>query len=223
MSGLIPMAQISDLMPYILPHVPAAPTIWAEFQTRLAVVEFCERTRCWRQIMVKNIPVSGRVMIAPHGATIHEFEEATLDGCDLTPSQFTATDPDEITGDETQGQAKYITQINPGEISVIPASSGKLRVSCFLKPRHGQAIGYDPENPLDDVNNVLPQFMVTQYAEALACGALYRIMATPKQDFTDLKMAGEHKANFEEACNRHFASNMRGQQRAPMRVKARWM
>lgn len=216
-------APISDLLPYILPRAPTVPTPFAEFQARLAAIEFCERTRCWRQIINATVDATGRACITPISATIHEFEEATLDGVSLAPTQFTETEPEQLTGVSQAGQAKYITQINPGEILVYPIQSGKLRVSCFLKPRHGQSIGTDAANPLNDEYNVIPEFMVTQYASAIADGALSRIMSTPKQDFTDLSLAAFHRNEFDTACNRHFGANMRGQQRAPKRVKARWM
>ena len=216
-------APISDLLPYIETHVTTVPTPFAEFQARLAAIEFCERTRCWRQIINVSLNCQGRARVTALGATIHEFEEAALDGVPLIPSQFTEADPEEISGGENRGQAKYITQITPGEISVYPIQEGKLRLSCFLKPRHGRSIGTDATAPLDDEYNVLPAFMVTQYAEKLAHGALYRIMSTPKQDFTDMAMAAVHKQMFDQACDSHFSSNMRGQQRAPMRVKPRWL
>ena len=216
-------APISDLLPYILPHAPTVPTPFAEFQARLAAIEFCERTRCWRQIINTVVDATGRACITAHTATIHEFEEATLDGVSLTPTQFTEAEPGQLTGVSQEGQAKYITQITPGEVLVYPIQSGDLRVSCFLKPRHGQSMGTDAENPLNDEYNVIPDFMVKQYAAALADGALARIMSTPKQDFTDLSLSVFHRGEFEKACNGHFGANMRGQQRAPKRVKARWL
>lgn len=216
-------ASVDELMPYILPKVPTVPLPYAQFQARLAAIEFCERTRCWRQVLTSNLTSSKGCMLAPLNATIHEFEEATLDGNLLTPTQFTDVEPDELTGGENKGPAKYITQISPGTVSVYPFEKGKLRVSCFLKPRHGQAVGLDQDNPLDDAYNVLPEFMVTQYAEKLADGALWRIMSTNNQPFTDLEMAAVHRQAFENACNTHFGSNLRGQQRAPVRVKPRWM
>lgn len=219
----VPMAPISQLLPYILPKAPTVPLPFAEFQARLAAIEFCERTRCWRQIVNSNLNSAKGCVVVPAGATIHEFETATLNGKPLTATQFTDTNPDELTGEQNEGEAEYITQIVPGTVTVYPFERGKLRLSCFLKPRHGQSIGLDSTNPLADGFNVLPEFMVTQYATALADGALYRIMSTNKQDFTDFEMAAVHKNAFDEACDSHFGSNIRGQQRAPLRVKPRWM
>jgi len=215
--------RISELMPYILPKAPTVPLPYAEFQARLAVIEFCERTRCWRHIMQTNISASGTTFVTPLTATIHEFEEVTLDGQILIPTQFTDVQPEELSGERQAGRAKYISQLTPGQVAVYPPQAGKLRISCFLKPRHGQAIGCNEDDPLADAYNVLPAFMLTQYATALADGALYRIMSTNNQDFTDMTMAAMHKMAFDAACDRHFGSNMRGQQRAPIRTKPRFM
>lgn len=219
----ITLSPIAELLPYILPAVPQVPRPFAEFKARKAVIEFCERTRCWRQIVTVNVTANNAMIIAPPNSTIHEFEEATLNGRELTPTQFTELAVVELTGMEDSAQAKYVTQIAPGQVAVWPFETGVLRVSCFLKPRHGQSIGGDPDNPLADDYNVLPSFMVAQYATALAAGALSRIFETRGQSFYDPALAGKHRAEFEQACDRHFGSNMRGQQRAPIRVKPRWI
>lgn len=219
----VQITRIADLLPYILPKVPTAPLPFVEFQARLAVIEFCERTKCWRQIITTTLAANNRTLIASPTATIHEFEEVTLNGRPLQPTQFTEAEPDELRGPQEAAQAKFVAQINPGQVSVYPFEAGTLRVSCFLKPRHGQSIGGDPDNPLADAFNVLPAFMVTQYAEPLAAGALARILATERTDFFSPQMAAAYRAQFEDACNSHFSAHMKGQQRAPIRVKPRWM
>jgi len=217
------IAPISELLPYILPTVPACPRPFAEFKAREAVIEFCERTMCWRQILTVNLTANNRALIAPPFATIHEFEEVTLNGRELEPTQFTEAMPDEMRGEQAPAQAKYVTQIKPGEVSVYPFEAGTLKVAVFLKPKHGQAIGANPENPLEDANNFLPAFMVAQYASSLASGALARILMTKGQSFYDPNLAQKHEAIFDAACNAHFSTSIRGQQKAPMRVKPRWM
>ena len=215
--------RIADLLPYILPKVPTAPLPFVEFQARLAAIEFCERTRCWRHIITAQVTAQNRTVTAPPYATIHEFEEVTLDGRELQPTQFIDADPQELMGPQESNQACYVAQINPGQVAVYPFQAGTLRISCFLKPRHGQNIGNDFEDPLNYSFNVLPAFMVTQFASALAAGALARILETERADFFSTQMAAKYRAELEDACNGHFSKNMRGQQRAPMRVKPRWM
>lgn len=220
----IQLTRIADLLPYILPKVPTAPLPFVEFQARLAVIEFCERTRCWRQIISQQITDTNNVaIVAPALVTIHEFEEVTLNGRPLQPTQFTEANPEDLFGPQEAAQANYVSQIAPGQVGVFPFEPGLLRVSCFLKPQHGQTIGTNPSNPLDDPLNVLPAFMVAQYAEKLAAGALARILATERTEFFSPQMAAKYQNDFEEACNSHFSSNMTGQQRAPIRVKPRWM
>lgn len=223
MSSRVMTTDMAGLLPYILPKVPTAPNFLVEFQARNAVIEFCERTRCWRQLITTSVGSDGKARVTPLGVTIHEIEEAYLDDTLLEPTQFTGLEPDELTGQTTKAQAKYISQINPGEVIVFPKETGTLRISCFLKPKQGMDIGSDPSNPLADANNIMPEFMLTQYAEKLAAGALYRIMSIPKQDFTDMKSAAVHKAEFDAACDSHFSTSIKGQQRTPLRTKARFI
>lgn len=219
----VQITRISDLLPYILPKVPSCPLPYAEFMARLAVIEFCEKTRCWRQIIEATVAENNATLIAPQGSTIHEFEEVTLNGRELTPTQFTDVVSAEMQGPQPNAQANYISQIAPGQVAVYPFEPGVLRVSCFLKPRHGQAIGLDAAAPLDDAYNVLPSFMVAQYAESLAAGALARILETERSDFFNPELSQKYRGDFFAAIGSNFRSNVRGQQRAPLRVRPRWM
>lgn len=219
----LPTVRLSEFLHLVLPQAKHCPEPFALLQLRLAAIEFCERTRCWRYVVTKELTVNSSVLLSPITATIHEFEEATLNGLPLEPTQFSDIPADEITGEVALGQAKWITQSAPGEVSIYPFETGTLRVSCFLKPRHGQVFGTDSEDPMFDAYNVVPDFMLAQHATAIADGALRRILMTPDEPFTDPQRAVVHAAEFDGACRAHFSSNMRGQQRAPVRVKPRWM
>jgi hypothetical protein len=218
-----PTARTADLLPFILPKAKAAPQPFAELQARVACIEFCENTRCWRHITTVMLETQGQAVVAPFYATIHEFEEATLDGVPLTPTQFIDVKPETLTGRAEPGNAAYIAQSNPGTVTVYPQQTGTLRLSVFLKPRYGQLFGMDAENPLEDAYNVIPEFLVAQHAQVLAAGALSRILSTPDEPFTDMKMAAVYRQEFELGMSRHFSSNIRGQQRAPVRTRPQWM
>ena len=79
------------------------------------------------------------------------------------------------------------------------------------------------DDPLADANNVVPEFMLIQHAEKLAWGALARILAIPRQPFSDGAAAEVYRARFTEACANLQSATIRGQQRAPMRTKPMWM
>lgn len=215
--------RLSSLLPLILPHVPSCPEPFALHQARMAAITFCEKTRCWRHIVTQDVTENHAKIITLDYATIYQFEEATLNGVPLIPTQFTDADPNELSGDNEGGSGRYISQISAGTVGIYPFEAGRLRVSCFLKPRHGQLFGTDTDDPLFDAYNMIPTFMFEQHALALAAGALANIMQTPNEEFTDMDRAQNELAKFIDACNSNFANNMTGQQRAPKRVKARFI
>lgn len=218
-----PIQPLADFLPYVLPEAPSCPAPTAEFQLRMAAIEFCERTRCWRHLTTVAVSSENRTIAAPALTSIHEFEEVTHDGRPLTPTQFTDTEASALTGELMEGPPKYITQTEPGLVTIFPYQAGTLRISMFLKPQHGTLFGYDPINPLRDSLNVVPQFMLAQHAQSLAHGALARILRLPNEPWTDPGRSQFHAMQFEKAIGGHFSNNLRGQQRAPVRVKAQWM
>lgn len=215
--------KLKAFLPHVMPFVDGCPRPVAELQLRNAAIEFCERTRAWRHMMAVTLTAQNQSVSSPNYTAIHEIEDATFDGVALTPTQFTDVGPTELTGQESLGFPRYVTQIAPSMLSVYPFATGTLRMSVFLKPRSGQAFGTDPDDPLHDAYNMVPEFMLSQHADTIAAGALSRIMALPKQRFTNEAMAGFYMSKFMEHCDRKSDTSMRGQQRAPKRTTSRYM
>jgi len=190
---------------------------------RLAAIEFCERTRCWRYINTQTLTANGPEMSVPAYATIHEIESAFLDDTELTPTQFSDVSYDDLTDAGTDGPARYVTQISPNTVSIYPFEAGDLRLTVFLKPRSGSESGGYEFDPLQEKYNVVPEFMFLQHAEDLMHGALARILELPAQSYTDMAKAQAHKLEFERRISQKFSTNIRGQQRMPMRVKPHFM
>ena len=219
----LPTTRLSALLPLILPFAAHCPEPYALLQARLAAIEFCEKTRCWRHVVSKAMTANNSTLIAPITATIFEFEAVTFDGNPLDPIQYTEADPDALAEVAQTGEPKWITQVAPGEVAVFPFKAGTLRASVFLKPRHGQRFGVDADDPLHDAYNVIPEFLFAQYATSLADGALARILMTQGEPFFDPQRAAIHASAFRDACAIKSNSHVRGQQRGPVRTKARWI
>lgn len=209
---------LSDFLPMVLPNAPGVPIPVAEFNLRLAAIEFCERTRCWRHVMTKALTGQTITVIAPAYAAIHEFEHAAWNEEPLQPVQFSdialeGTEPAD------QGPPRYISQAKPDSVILFPpVTTGTLALSVFLKPRGGNEFGGNPDDPLEDAFDRVPEFMHAQHGEAIAYGALARILAIPKQQYTNPQMAGFYMQRFNAAMDAKFSANMRGQQRAPRRT-----
>lgn len=222
------MIPISSFLPLITIHASAVPHPVAEQQTRLAAIEFCERTRCWRHMIRRQIDVfdggcgSPSIRLMPPYATIFEWEFAYFNEAKLTPMQFSDVDFTQRDSGDITGPPTHITQTEPGLVALIPPpdASGGLYMSVFLKPIGSDEWSggtYDMDE--DDDLNVLPDFLLTHHAESIARGALARILAIPGQTYTDMPRAAAYAADFHDRMDHRFNNNLRGQQRAPARAR----
>ena len=215
----VTMKRAAEFLPLILPFCPECPDFLAEQHARFAAIEFCERSRAWRHVVTVTLAAGSAglgVMVAPEGAAIHEIEFAEMDGRKLTPIQFSTIEA------APEGQAEYVTQISPREVMVTPFEPGTLRISVFLKPLTGGQYGTDAARPLFDRFNMVPDFLVDMHGHTIAAGALAKLLSIPNEPWTHEKKAMLYDARFREKLDGAFRWNMRGQQRAPTRSKARW-
>lgn len=199
------MADPSAFFRWVIPYASTCPEPVAETHLIDAARDFCKATRCWRHLM--PIELDGTetdIAVIPPEATLHEIEEANLDGRDLSPIAFA----DAEFGEE-MGAVEAITQSGPGTVRLAPhAVAGVLTVSCFVMP---------------EVNALsLPDFLLERHGRDIACGALSTILTLPGQPFTDLGMAAVNLKRFNEAKDAAFNISRRGQQRARSRTRARY-
>jgi hypothetical protein len=208
---------LDRFLPLVLPHCPGVPEFTATRNLRLAAIEFCERTRCWRHLTTVQIDTDGQAVAAPDYAAIHLIERATWeDGTPLTPLQFSHVDEQEVA--DTIGQLPiYVTQATYNTVRVIPFKEGNLALSLFLKPVNGEDFAAVAGEPTRDALDVLPEFIWTMHAEPIASGAIARILGQQKKPWTDLNLAMMHQMRFERAMDSHFAVALKGQHRARVR------
>lgn len=203
------MKEIDLILPHILPYAPGCPDPTAYFGVRQAAIEFCERTRMWRS--EDEFPVSSEgcdAIFAPYGAVVHEIESAFFDGLPLVPASIAYLD-DCAHGwrdDLLAGLPKYVTQTEPNTVRVVPRQAGTLKLSLWLKPAQD--------------TDELPDFMIDQYRETIAHGALARILMMPNQSFTNLETGTFYAMSFNSKIEALFTKGIKGQQRAAMRTKA---
>ena len=222
--------RLTDFLPYVLPNAPGAPDIVAEKYIRMAATEFCERTRCWRKISTVALTDENTVaLVAPYYAAIHAIEYASFFSdsvakTPLTPTQYSDLADRQHASLETEGTPRYVTQVTPNTVTVFPLAAGTLEVSLFLKPRMGQSFGQGTaDDPMQDDFNQVPDFLLTQWGEAIACGALSKMLMQPQTRWHDPAKAGYYLQKFERACDTHFSTNITGQQRAARRTRFRFM
>lgn len=222
----MPPRPLRDLLPLVLPHVPGCPDMAATLNLRLSAIDFCERTRCWRHLTEINVSPGDSIAAVPDYATVHEIEHAdfTHNGCcdPLTPIAY--TDASDHRWRHASGRAGYITQVSPGSLMVLPDAAGMLSVSMFLKPRNDQDFtrAYD-DSGIANYYDQVPDFMIQQYGEALAAGALARLMIQPGTAWINPATAVFWAGLAREKMESMSSGSLQGQQMAPVRSKTLWM
>lgn len=220
---MVATTHLSKFLPMVLPHAPECPHSVATFNLRLAAIEFCERTRCWRHITTLNMESGKRALCAPPYAAIHQIERAVFEGDKhLEPIQFSDVDEASFEPDE-QGDPRYITQAAYNAIRILPFRTGKLELSMFLKPVNGTDMQEDASGMTVDAYDVVPDFIYKMHAESIAAGALSRLLAQPNKPWTNLQVSMLWGGKAQEAMDKHFSVNMTGQHRAPRRTRFRFV
>jgi hypothetical protein len=204
------MTELDEFLPLIMPKVPGCPEPSAFAAIIRAAQAFCERTRLWRDADQFTVtPTSCNVMCAPEGADVFEIEHARLDSLDLLPASQHFLNGNVGQWRELVGPSKWITQTEPDTVLLVPAGSGRLMLSLILRPSEGAT--------------QLPDFIAKHHRQVIADGALADILMLPMQSFTDPSRAQFYSERFEARLDVLSASNIKGQQKAPMRSKAQFM
>jgi hypothetical protein len=205
------MIELDVFLTKIMPYVPGCPEPTAFAGILKAAQEFCERTRLWRdEDSFTLTPTSCNVVCAPEGADLFEIEHASLDGNPLEPISLADLNRRYPRWRELDsGQGQWITQIEPGSVVVVPTCTGALKLSTFLRP--------------SEEAEQLPDFLARDYRQCIADGALAEILMLPGQSFTDPSRAQFYSLRFEAKLSELTNRSIKGQQRAPTRVRAQFM
>lgn len=203
------MIDLDDFLPHIAPKAPGCPVPSAHVALLQAAAQFCERTRTWKH--EAEMPINDLDDIsfdAPDGAIVMEFESVLFDGVKLEAKTTDWMDRC-MRGwrrGDIAGYPRFYTQKSMGTLRIAPIENGILTVNCILKP----AMDADQ----------LPDFLLEQYAEVLAWGALGRLLSTPDQPFTDFNVGAAYLAAFENKLAGLAYKTTTGQMRARPRVRS---
>lgn len=204
------MSTLDSFLPYVRPWAPGVSDPTAYKNIRLAVVEFCERTRLWRledDYDVTEAQCNGPIT-TPAGSILHDIEIVMFDGQELRPVATRDLDmlqPGWRT-DAPTGLPQYYTQIDQSTLRVVPAQDGHLYLSLRLKPAA-------------DATTV-PDFIAKEYAECIGWGALGRILTVPGQSYTSPDLGQFYAQKFSDRLDRLNLKGTTGQQNAPKRSRA---
>lgn len=200
------MRMLDAFYAWVMPYAPACAEPTADTHIIAAARDFCQATRCWRE--KDCIDISGdedEILCVPPYASLMEIEAASIDGRPLHRVQFADARLGEC------GEPEQITQIQPNSIALAPRGrcGGKLSVSMFLMPAQNA--------------QVVPDFLHEQYGQIIAQGALSTLLAIPEQPFSNGSLATYNAGLFQRAKDARFNLNVRGQQRASVRTRPRFL
>jgi len=199
------MKPLDPILKIVLPRANHCPEPIAIDAIRTAAITFCERTKLWRSSDKFKVSNGCNVVAVPYGAVLHQIESARFDGNPLEPVSLSWLEENYPHWREVEGiGAKYITQVEPGTVRVVPSASGELALTTILKPSN------DAEE--------LEDFLIDLYARTLADGALAEILAIPGQMFSNPDLAVYYGNRFERELSWLSSQYVRGQQRAPIRI-----
>lgn len=216
--------NLSAFLPLVKAYAPAVPNPVAEQNLRLAARDFCRVTRCWRDVLTVAI-TANPFQIAPALTSVVAIQEAMFSDAagktPLTAASF-GDDVSLVNLDET-GRPCDLFQIAEDEFRVYPFAPGTVTASVYLAPQAGPRFGQNGTSTLQADQGNLPDFLFTDHADAIAAGALERILILPGQPYTDPSLAGHFAGVFKKAKDDMFGHTITGKQRAPIRTKTRWM
>lgn len=215
------MRDFDFLLPEIMVRAPECAEPVAIAAIRDALTELCEQVRCWHVNDTFTVPTGKpRILLAPAGTMMVEIDEVSHHGRPLeaiTWQTFRDRTFGHLGGDtgavsdwwQTSGQPQFYTQEVPNELLIVPHQGGeRVRIAAYLKPGPEATEG--------------PDWALAEYRLALRDGALSRILDIPGQPFSDPQKAALYMTAWESAKNRAYAKWVQGQQRGPMRTRARF-
>lgn len=203
------MSDIDDLLPEVLLHAPNCADVVAYRYLREAARELCQRSRAWRvtETLLVTTPES-QAIIATEDASIFEIANAFLDEFELTPVTPAWLDSEYPGWHDSYadtGPARFITQIAPNTVTIVPKVTGTLKMRLVLEPSRTAM--------------TVPDFIVEQYATEIGKGAAGRVLMLPSNTVGNPNYGTKLLAEFEDLLDTVAVQATKGQQGARLRSK----
>jgi hypothetical protein len=208
-----------EFLPYVSQYVPDASEFITIDAIKQAAIEFCEKTFVWQYTIPAMDVVAGQntyPMATPADTKSVGPIQVYYDKNLMVPKG-----PDELAdiyrmGDwqQVSGGPQYVTRMIKPEIILVPNPSTSN--ASFLHIKTALA-------PTRDSTEIDSE-MFEQYAEAIAWGARARLLAQPRQDYSDKAGAIEAMKMFRYEINRVRMQVTKGLTRNSPKVEfQRWV
>ncbi len=205
------MLDIDDFLPDAMRYSPNVSDLVAQRCIIAAARQFCDRLRLWRENDQFPITAPDMQGISTYrDADIVSIESATLDDRPLVPKPIAWLDencPGWSFETENVGSARYVTQLEPNTVTVVPRTTGTMKIRTVLKPARDAY--------------TLPAFLLHDYGEVISRGAAGMILTEPNSDNPQLGL--DHRAWFEGKLDNLAVKGLKGQQGAPLRTRGAYL
>lgn len=207
------MSALSAYYDHLLPELPGCTTAMVDLHLRAMVRDFCKRTSVWRQDLAAINLVANQAsytLVTPADSEVVRVTALKA------ASELLWVDTDRQTdGDEPKyqrGEPPFTQSTDLSQITLItdevPAASlaGGLVVTVALRPT--------------DTAATLPDFLLTEYLEAIRLGTLSRLMRMGgKKPWSDRVLAADYDTRFNALVNHAAYQGSVGNTRKSLRVK----
>jgi hypothetical protein len=206
-------AAFSDFLPEISHLIAGCPEPTAINAVRNATIEFCTRTNVWQEtqdavtLTATDFPYT---LEALTGATVVTVLDVSVEGRSIDPTTIDALDKNSYNWRANTGpMPEGYYQPNPDEVVLYPALSEAKSVVF--------RVSYAPTRAATGVVDHIYQI----HLEAIAAGALARLMAIPMQPWSNPKMALYYSSVFNTAKNSAAMDVNKSFTRAPVMIQMR--
>jgi hypothetical protein len=199
--------KLTDLLPYILPKAKGCPEVVALFNARLAIIELCRNSLIWREYQDAQLTFANNTAYewdVDAGQQVCMLLELTLDGIDVE-----IVDPGTGKARDRQGHLSNYAYGTFTGFELRPAQAAGLSVVTYC--------AVAPSITADTVPDAL-----SQYAEVIATGTLYRLMKAKAKDYSDPNGALLALSEWNEAIADAKADALTGLARATTRTSKVW-
>ena len=204
--------KYSDLLDDVLPTLGADPSDpVTEHAIRQSVIDFCAGSWVWKHVPDPITVTAGESVYdieLPSATDVAVVMAVALDGEPLGVRSVEWLDANMPDWRTTRGTPKYFTQLDMEQmvLALVPESTipNGLTMTLALQPSRAST-GF-------------PGWIANQHIEALADGAISRLMLMPNKPWTDLQTGQDRRMRFSAAMANARAAAVAGLGRAVLRT-----
>ena len=206
-----------DFYPFIATHVPGAPELLMEHSLRQAAIEFCRASEYWQEKaqplqIITNVREYELEAAEAHDAGVIRPLTVAIEHLNLKPVEEAALSRMRPSWRDDVGHPQRYVTYHPSLIVLdrapaLPLNQKTLYCTLALKPSQDA--------------QTLPRWLYEDFAEPVAAGAIWRLMATPGKEYSAPEMAGAYRQMFNQAVDRARARRVLAEGRGSQKIVGR--